>query len=167
MCDYSLGGLPNRLAVDGEELRVHRFRTGSMGLASTADLHQFKPTETPLRQMSLWSRIKSFFAEHPHRTPNTCAVCVPPGAQLIVKNIPADLQHRWCVGPEEEVRFMQCSADVNRYRDCVQFKNQRQVLLQEMREGMCVQVVSLGGTESSDEHDLAMSRKGDRIGSYL
>jgi hypothetical protein len=138
-----------------------------MGLASTADLHQFKPTETPLRQMSLWSRIKSFFAEHPHRTPNTCAVCVPPGAQLIVKNIPADLQHRWCVGPEEEVRFMQCSADVNRYRDCVQFKNQRQVLLQEMREGMCVQVVSLGGTESSDEHDLAMSRKGDRIGSYL
>ena len=34
MCDYSLTGIPNRLAVEGEELVVHRFRTGSLGLAS-------------------------------------------------------------------------------------------------------------------------------------
>ena len=38
MCDYSLGGLPNRLAVEGEELIVHRFPTQSIGLASPADL---------------------------------------------------------------------------------------------------------------------------------
>ena len=33
MCDYSLAVLPKRLAVEGEELIVHRFRTGSIGLA--------------------------------------------------------------------------------------------------------------------------------------
>ena len=38
MCDYSLCGIPNRLAVEGEALVVHRFLTGSMGLASRADL---------------------------------------------------------------------------------------------------------------------------------
>jgi len=25
MCDYSLAGIPNRLAVEGEQLVVHRF----------------------------------------------------------------------------------------------------------------------------------------------
>ena len=35
MCDYSLMGIPNRLAREGEELVVYEFRTGSRGL--TAD----------------------------------------------------------------------------------------------------------------------------------
>jgi hypothetical protein len=34
MCDYSLAGVPNRLAVEGEELQVHRFPTGALGLTS-------------------------------------------------------------------------------------------------------------------------------------
>ena len=32
MCDYSLMGIPNRLACEGEDLVVHQFRTGSRGL---------------------------------------------------------------------------------------------------------------------------------------
>src|SRR6516164_7099987 len=36
MCDYSLAGLPNRLAVEGEQLLVYRFTTGAMGLASSS-----------------------------------------------------------------------------------------------------------------------------------
>jgi hypothetical protein len=35
MCDYSLAGIPNRLAVEGEELVVHPFPTGALGLASS------------------------------------------------------------------------------------------------------------------------------------
>ena len=31
MCDYSLAHFPNRLAVAGEELVVHRFNTGTLG----------------------------------------------------------------------------------------------------------------------------------------
>ena len=34
MCDYSLCGIPNRLAVESEELVVYRFSTGSIGMAS-------------------------------------------------------------------------------------------------------------------------------------
>ena len=36
MCDYSLMSLPNRLAVCGDELIVHRFELGAIGLASAA-----------------------------------------------------------------------------------------------------------------------------------
>jgi len=34
MCDYSLHGIKNRLAEEGEVLVVHRFHTGSKGLTS-------------------------------------------------------------------------------------------------------------------------------------
>jgi hypothetical protein len=161
-----LGGLSSRLATEGEELIVHRFRTGSKGLASPADLRPAKPIEVPAPQMSLWCRLKNFFVEQPYHTLKPCAVCVPPGATLLVKNVPADLQLRWRIGPDEEVRFVQCSADVNRYRDSLQFKNQRQILLQELREGMCLQVVSLGGSETGDEQEFVVSRRGNRVGTY-
>jgi hypothetical protein len=42
MCDYSLQGIRNRLAEEGETLVVHRFYTGSKGLTSPKYL---KPTE--------------------------------------------------------------------------------------------------------------------------
>lgn len=32
MCDYSLRGIPNRLAREGEDLVVYQFRTGARGL---------------------------------------------------------------------------------------------------------------------------------------
>jgi hypothetical protein len=166
MCDYSLGGLPNRLATAGEELIVHRFRTGSKGLASPTDVRPVQPIEAPAPQMSLWCRLKNFFVEQPQHTLQPPAVCVPPGATLVMKNVPVDLQRRWCVGTHEEVRFVQCSADVNRYRDSLQFKDRRQILLQELREGMCLQVVSLGGSETGDEQDYVVSRQGDRAGTY-
>ena len=42
MCDYSLMAIPNRLAVSGEELIVHRFEAGSVGLASAFDFEKDK-----------------------------------------------------------------------------------------------------------------------------
>ena len=142
MCDYSLGGLPNRLAVDGEELIVHRFPTQSMGLASWGDLQPKTAVASDCEQ-NLWKRIKNFLAlafdcsEAP-------AVCVPPGASLILKGIPADLQRKWGVDEEASVLFVQTSAEVNTYRDALCFGNGRQVLLQDLTEGMQVKVVSLG-----------------------
>ena len=155
MCDYSLGGLPNRLAVEGEELVVHRFRTGSMGLASKGDLCPVRPVE--VSPPGLWRRMMSLFAERPRLAACPPAVCVPPGARLILKKIPEDLRNRWCTGEDEEVQFMQCSADVNRYRDSIRFKNGRYVLLQELRAGMPVQVVSLGGDEAAEERRLEIA----------
>jgi hypothetical protein len=37
MCDYSLAGIPSRLAVEGEELIVFHFPTGARGLTSGYD----------------------------------------------------------------------------------------------------------------------------------
>jgi hypothetical protein len=149
MCDYSLGGLPNRLAVDGEELIVHRFSTHSIGLASSADLQVMKIREARQRDQGLWQRINSLFAPASDCR-SVLAVCVPPGARLVLKSIPMDLRCKWSVGADESVLFIQTSAEVNTYRDALHLRTGRQVLLQELGEGMRVTVVSLGDDFSGE-----------------
>jgi hypothetical protein len=52
MCDYSLQGGPNRLAVEGEQLVTYRFPTGSVGLAALYLKAVFAPTIGALRPSS-------------------------------------------------------------------------------------------------------------------
>jgi hypothetical protein len=141
MCDYSLCGLPTRLAADGEELVVHKFSTGSMGMASPADLPviEAKPSKP-----GFWAAIRSLIdgPQEPARAP---AICIPPGAHLILRDIPADMQRRYHVSAEEGVMFTQISAEVNNYRDAIRFGNGCQLRLQDLREGMRVEVLSLAG----------------------
>jgi hypothetical protein len=144
MCDYSLCGIPNRLAAEGEELVVHKFTTGSMGLASPADLPVPEALREPAVKRSFWESFKSFF--EPSRQPAVApAVCIPPGAHLILKDIPVDMQRQCRVSDEEGVVFTQLSADVNSYRDAIRFNNGFQMRLQDLREGMRVEVLSLAG----------------------
>lgn len=142
MCDYSLGGLPSRLAVEGDELVVHRFPTYSKGLAPAAQA-QIEHGGSR-RWQSAWRRVKELFAL-PRFDSAVLAVCVPPGASLILKRIPGDLQRKWNVSEEETVVFTQTSAEVNTYRDAICFRNGRHVSLQQLREGLFVKVASLGG----------------------
>jgi hypothetical protein len=123
MCDYSLAHLPNRLAVDGENLVVHRFGC-SRGLASA------RPS---------WKEL--LFPG------NRTAVCIPPGAQLRLSDIPQYLQRQWGVGPIELVIFVQQSAEAFRYRDAVRFVNGRETLLQQLPCGQRVEVVSVACAE--------------------
>lgn len=145
MCDYSLAGLPNRLAVEGEDLVVNQFRTGSKGLASLPDIQAARTLEEAPK--SLWQWIKTAL-EDSRPCGKVAAVCVPPGARLLLKNIPADLQRRWNIGDEEKAVFVQLSAAENTYRDAVQFGRGTQVRLQELRDGMLVQVISLEGADA-------------------
>lgn len=145
MCDYSLCGIPNRLAVEGEELVIHRFSTGSMGLASLTDLQEFERLKEAAPRKTFWQSFKSFF-EQPDQSATAPAVCIPPGAYLIVRNIPADLQRRCRVNQEEAALFTQLNADFNSYRDAVRFQSGCEVRLQDLREGIHVQVLSLAGT---------------------
>lgn len=162
MCDYSLHTFPNRLAVDSEELVVHRFGGASLGLASAADVAPSIPAATckgTPRKLWSWSGLKEWFrAQQPKweaekRTP---AVCIPPGATLLLRDIPKNLQRELGVGESEEVRFVQTSAEVNTYRDAVRFKNNRQVLLQGLREGQRVTVLSLGASEVEVPEELVL-----------
>jgi hypothetical protein len=155
MCDYSLCGIPNRLAVDGEELVVYRFSTGSMGLASLADLQTCEEIKKAAPRKTFWQCLKSFF-EEPDQSGAASAVCVPPGASLIVTNIPADLQRRCRVSQEEAALFTQISADINSYRDAVRFHSGCEVRLQDLREGIHVQVLSVAGTPENTPRALTV-----------
>ena len=136
MCDYSLAGLPNRLAADGEQLLVHRFSTGARGLA---------PLRPGLKQLLF-----------PASTP---AVCVPPGARLLLRDIPVYLQQRLAVCEVEEVIFVQQSAEAFRYRDAVRFANGTEILLQNLRCGQRVDVLSLSGVEEETEEETEHQRR--------
>lgn len=140
MCDYSLMGVPNRLAREGEVLIVHRFRTGTLGLACPSDLTQ-NPAPRGTLNRTFWAAVKEFF-NPPERKP-VCAVCVPPGASLMLRDIPAQLKKKFAVSSDEQVIFTQLSARPDEYRDAVRFANGREVRLQELQEGQRVEILDL------------------------
>ena len=151
MCDYSLMSVPNRLAQEGEELVIHRFQTGSLGLATTADLE--RSASPPATAMTFWTALKEFFNP---KARLVCAICIPPGARLELRGLPVRLRLKLGVGPVEEVTFTQITALVNNHRDAVRFSNGRELLLQDLREGLQVKVLDLSLTE---ELDLELPRK--------
>ncbi len=145
MCDYSLMGIPNRLAEEGEDLVTHRFPTGSLGLASPADFCSLaEPAQAQAK--GFLSTLKDLF--DPPRTNRVAAVCIAPGARLALQDIPAYLQRYLKVGPVEEVTFTQLTAAVNTYRDAVRFRNGRHISLQELGEGQRVRVLDLSSAQA-------------------
>ena len=155
MCDYSLHGLPNRLAVEGEELVAHRFITGAIGLTSPAELRRATCCKNESAKKSFWSVIKA--AIFPPTFAETPAVCIPPGARLRMTGIPANLQRELGVREDETVTFTQTTAMANTYHDAVRFENGRQVLLQMLKEGQLVRVLAL--TQESNDLDFAWERE--------
>jgi len=146
MCDYSLMSFPNRLAVVGEELVVHRFFSGSVGLTSRHDLNRTKKP-SPVRR-SWWAALNEWFTLSPMCS--APAVCIPPSARLVLRDIAEDFQSKYGVQPEEHVTFQQLSAEPNTYRDALQFRNGRTVSLQELREGQRLKVIDLGNTDPGE-----------------
>lgn len=138
MCDYSLMCVPNRLAREGEDLVTHRFPSGSMGLAAHSDVHHEPRRSAP---RTFWSMVKHIL-DAPQAKPIP-AVCIPPGARLLLMDIPEQLQKEVGVGLIEEVTFTEITAATNSYRDAVRFPNGREILLQRLREGLRVHVLTL------------------------
>jgi hypothetical protein len=145
MCDYSLMSLPNRLAICGEELVVHRFEPGSVGLISAADLKPKSQIQAPDRRGLLAWLKRVFSATHHLPCP---AVCVPPGARLLVRDIARDLQRELELpSGMQEVVFTQIGT--TGYRDAIRFANGVELLLQRLREGQTVRVLAL----TEEDHD--------------
>ena len=132
MCDYSLHGIENRLAKEGEVLVIHRFHSGSKGLTSPEYL---KLIEEGTGWMAVLRRL---FA-----APRDCAVCIPDGAQLILHGISPLLQRIHGLSAIEPVSFRQLSADAGTYRDAVEFKNGVKLRVQDLEAGQSVEVVAL------------------------
>ena len=140
MCEYSLAYFPNRLAAEGESLVLRRFPCGTLGMVSAR------------RSFKQWLFPSS-----------TCAVCVPPGARLLLEGIPQDLQRRLGIGAAAEVTFTQQTAEAFTYRDAVRFAGGREVLLQRLPVGLRVRVTSVqleetGETEEPRRRSLGIAR---------
>jgi hypothetical protein len=147
MCDYSLMPVPNRLASEREDLISHRFASGTMGFASAVDL-ETKPDPAPKRRRTFWSAVWAVLAQ-PERK-SVPAVCIPPGASLLLMDIPEGLQEEIGTGRVELVTFTQITAAANSYRDAVRFRNGREILLQRLDEGQRVRVLALAPASETE-----------------
>jgi hypothetical protein len=145
MCDYSLMGVPNRLAREGEDLIVYQFRTGSRGLTSDNSVTN---TDTQTRY-GIVKRLLGELQPEPERV----AVCIPPGARLLLSDIPEDVQKSFSVAASEEVTFTQLTATANAHRDAVRFTNGREILLQRLNKGQRVRVLELSLVDEPVQSD--------------
>jgi hypothetical protein len=65
------------------------------------------------------------------------------------------MRKRFGVGPREEVRFVQLSAEPFRYRDAIRFNNGQVVILQKLSDGLRMDVLSLALVEETPAPILA------------
>lgn len=149
MCDYSLMSLPNRLAVCGEELIVHRFEFGCMGLVSELDLRRTEEIQ-PTKRGFLERLKRTLFPNVSHQCP---AVCIPPGAELLVRDIPQQLGLALGLNTTiQTVVFTQIGT--SGFRDAIRFPNGVELLLQKLQEGQRIRVLALSAEDQN--HDPAL-----------
>lgn len=132
MCDYSLSGVPNRQAIEGERLVTYRFPNGVKGFVSQPELSEFM-----CKHSTFWSRFSAWF-----RSETPCAVCLPPAAKLVLRDVPDALRTEASGDGDELVEFTQSGSQYE-YRDGVQFRNGVRVLIQQLPPGLCADILSL------------------------
>jgi len=163
MCDYSLMSFPNRLARTGEELVAYRFAFGAIGFASPAELPvDHSPLTVCLRHA--WTDLWGTSGTRNFRS--VVAVCIPPGARLLLSDIPRSLQVEMGIRATEEVTFTELTASPFEYRDAIRFQNGRELLLQRLKEGQRVRVLSFSlpaFADSTIDVDDQVSRWAPRV----
>jgi hypothetical protein len=148
MCDYSLMSIPNRLAVEGEDVVTYRFHSGSIGFASESDVQRMAGSNDP-RARGFWLSLKSYATNSALAEP-VCAVCVPPGARLLLQDIPEQLQHNLKVASSEEVTFIQMGMDAYTYRDAVRLESGLEIRLQDLIPGQRARVLQLSSEQPGE-----------------
>lgn len=152
MCDYSLMAVKNRLALCEEELVVRRFEIRCMALVAVADAEAAKLREEPPARTFGEKLRRMLFPAEPEQCP---VVCIPPGARLLLRDIPEKLQRELKLPcAEQEVVFTEL--ETTGYRDAVRFENGAEVLLQRLAEGMRVRVLALS---SEPEEETVIEAK--------
>jgi len=153
MCDRSPCSIRNRLAEEGEDLVLYKFETGSFDFASAADLRECE-AKSEKDSSSIWAVMKDwlFLPRHSARVP---AICVPPGAQLLLRDIPANVQASLCIRLSEIAIFTELHARSYHFRDVLLLPNATRVLLQDLPEGLHAVVLSMSSDTSAKEEALA------------
>jgi hypothetical protein len=146
MCDYSLYTVKNRLACEADDLVLHRFDTGSLGFCAAAELQQEMDRSALARGWS--SFLRWLF---PQKRCGMTAVCVPPGARLLILEVPKNVQAGFELAELETVEFAQLSERSFAYRDALRLPDGEAVLLQKLPEGLRVTVMALTPEEEVAE----------------
>jgi hypothetical protein len=146
MCDYSLYTVNNRLACESDDLVLHRFDTGSIGFCAAAELHYEMSRGGLARGWT--SFIRWLF---PRKKCGLTAVCIPPGARLLVSEVPPCWRPMLGVSLLQMVEFTQLSEMSYAYRDALRFADGKTVLLQKLPEGLRATVMALAPEEETPE----------------
>ncbi len=143
MCDYSLYTVKSRLACESDDLVLHRFDTGSLGFCAQAELEQ------ELRRSKLERSWSSFLQWMFPRKQAGCvtAVCIPPGARMLISEVPAHARAVWGSLEMKAVDFTQLSERSFAYRDALRLPDGEAVLLQKLPEGLRATVLALAPLE--------------------
>jgi hypothetical protein len=152
MCDYPPRSIRNRLAETGEDLVLHKFETGSFGFASAVDLQECE-SKNEKTSSGIWAVMKDWLLlpQHSARVP---AICVPPGAQLLLSDIPASVQASLYIRSSEIAVFTELHARHYRFRDALLLPNATRVLLQDLPEGLHALVLSMSSDTCSKEQTV-------------
>jgi len=147
MCEYSLYAIPNRLAIEGEQLATYMFQTHSIGLASIEEFVALSRDRVgqPVRR-SWYSRFKNCL-NPASRKENVTAGCIPDGARLLASHFPEHVRTKFCLDSAEVITFVQLSAEPYQYCDAIQFRTGRCVRLQYLDEGVRFRVLSLDSAQ--------------------
>jgi hypothetical protein len=146
MCDYSLYTVRNRLAEEREELVLHKFETSSLGFASVLDL-EAQAGKKP-EKGRFWGRLQNWMSGGSSAT--VPAVCIPPGAQLLLKDVPQSLQKSLRIRASQLVVFTEISSRSYSYRDALILPDGTSVLLQDLTEGIHAIVLSLSSVAPAE-----------------
>ncbi len=145
MCDYSSTTFPSRPAREGEGLLAHRFPSGCTGFISAADRFECG---------SARSGLKTWFFPRWHDGPR--AVCVPPGAQLIIEEIAAAWRLELGLNETERAILVEVSGEELTYRDGLRLADGRTLLLQRLPEGQqAVVLLFTDGELCSPSHPVS------------
>ncbi len=139
MCDYSRRGVPSRLAEQGEELVLHKFEMGTLGFTGVIDLAEWREA-TRCEPAGFWATMKEWLL--PRSVPRVPGVCIPPGTQLLLTEVPLQTQLSLGLSPTELVTFTELSSRRYSYRDALLLPNRTRVLLQDLPEGLHALVLS-------------------------
>jgi len=115
-------------------------------LASAVDILRTAAEQETNLELSFFQKLKRWC--YPPAQAECTAVCVPPGARLLLRDIPAKMQQQFCLCCSvQEVTFTQIGTVG--FRDAVRFANDKELLLQRLTEGQRVRVLALS-TEEPD-----------------
>jgi hypothetical protein len=146
MCDYSLNEVRSRLAVEREWLVTYRFPTGSIGLASRFEVQRDAPNVGEGVRNSWWSTFKDR-VRTARKGRDVGAVCIPPGARLRMYCFSSPAIQNLQILPVMDVVFTQLSALEYQYRDAIDLRSGRTILIQRLPEGVHFEVLSMGSEE--------------------